>query len=134
MRTSRLLGILTLLTALALTTAPAHAEFDFTIDVLPSSSKAIKMERTGPARDFVQRAAVYLRYVPLKAGQRVFPAFINTHNYLTCADKPEKKWYLESVSRVDYDKGSGIAVYGFFFSRPACDGPTFHMEAVTTES
>ncbi|MCC6763632.1 MAG: hypothetical protein IT293_03135 [Deltaproteobacteria bacterium] len=132
MRTLRLLGMLTLLTALA--PAPARAEFDFTVEVLPSSSKAIRMERTGPARDFVQRAAVYLRYVPLKSGQRVFPAFINTHNYLTCADKPEKKWYLENVSRVDYDKGTGIAVYGFFFSRPECDGPVFHMEAVTTES
>lgn len=133
MRTSRLLGTLTLLAALALTTTPARAEFDFAIDVLPTSSKSVKMERTGPARDFVQRAAVYLRYVPVKAS-RVYPAFINTHNYLTCPDKPEKKWHLESVSRVDFDKASGIAVYGFFFSRPECDNATFHMEAVTSES
>ena len=133
MRTSRLLGTLTLLAALALTTAPARAEFDFSIDVLPTSSKSVKMERTGAARDFVQRAAVYLRYVPVKAN-RVYPAFINTHNYLTCPDKPDKKWPLESVSRVDFDKSTGIAVYGFFFSRPECDNATFHMEAITSES
>ena len=135
MRTSgTLLGTLSLVTALlAFAPGTARAEFDFTIDVLPSSSKAIKMERTGPARDFIQRAAVYLRYVPVKAN-RVYPAFINTHNYLTCADKPDKKWYVEGVSRVDYDKATGIAVYGFFFSRPECEDATFHMEAITTES
>ena len=61
------------------------------------------------------------------------PAFINTHNYLTCEGKPDKKWYVEGVSRVDYDKASGIAVYGFFFSKPECDLPTFQMEAITAE-
>ncbi len=133
MRTSRLLGTLTLFTAIALAPTPARAEFDFTVEVVPTSSPSIRMERTGPARDFVQRAAIYLRYVPVKAS-RVYPAFINTHNYLTCPDTPEKKWHLENVSRVDFDKASGIAVYGFFFSRPACDNATFHMEAITTES
>jgi hypothetical protein len=38
------------------------------------------------------------------------------------------------VSRVDFDKGTGIAIYAFFFSRPECDNPTFHMEAITAES
>ncbi|OQY67296.1 MAG: hypothetical protein B6D46_07360 [Polyangiaceae bacterium UTPRO1] len=128
-----MLSTLTLLAALALAPASARAEFDFTVTQLPTSSQYIRMERTGPARDFIQRAAIYLRYVPVKAN-RVYPAFINTHNYLTCPDKPEKKWYLESVSRVDFDKASGIAVYGFFFSRPECDDATFHMEAITTES
>lgn len=134
MRTSRLLGTLSLLAALfALTPGSARAEFDFTVEVAPTSSKAVKMERTGPARDFVQRAAIYLRYVPVNAN-RIYPAFINTHNYLTCPDKPDKKWHVEAVSRVDFDKGTGIAVYGFFFSRPECENATFHMEAITAES
>jgi len=110
----------------------ARAEFDMKVENAPTSSKAFKLERTGPARDFIQRVAVYLRYVPVNKG-RVHPAFINTHNYLTCEGKPDKKWYVEGVSRVDYDKASGIAVYGFFFSKPECDLPTFKMEAITAE-
>jgi hypothetical protein len=117
----------------ALVPSLARAEFDMTVEVAPTSSKAIKMERTGPARDFVQRAAVYLRYIPLK-GDRAHPAFINTHNYLTCPDKGDKKWPVEGVSRVDFDKSSGIAIYAFFFSRPECENATFHMEAITAES
>jgi hypothetical protein len=112
--------------------ATSKSTFDMKVDIAPSSSKVIKMERTGPARDFVQRAAIYLRYIPTSG--RAHPAFINTHNYLTCPDKGERKWPLEGVSRVDFDKGSGIAVYGFFFSRPECDNATFHMEAITAES
>jgi len=128
------LGKLTLVaTLVALVPGLARADFDMAVDVTKTSSKAIKMERTGPARDFIQRAAIYLRYIPA-TGNRVHPAFINTHNYLTCPDKPDKKWYVESVSRVDFDKGTGIAVYGFFFSRPECDNATFHMEAITAES
>ncbi len=133
MRTSGwLLGTLGLITVL-IAPAMARAEFDMSVDVAKTSSKVLKMERTGPARDFIQRAAIYLRYVPVK-GTRVHPAFINTHNYLTCPDKPDKKWVVEGVSRVDFDKASGIAVYGFFFSRPECDDATFHMEAITAES
>lgn len=130
----RQLGTLTLLaTLVALTPSSARADFDMAVTIAPTSSKAIKMERTGPARDFVQRAAIYLRYIPV-SGNRVHPAFINTHNYLTCPDKGDKKWYVEGVSRVDFDKGTGIALYGFFFSRPECDNATFHMEAITAES
>jgi hypothetical protein len=116
----------------ALSPTLARAEFDMKVELAPGNSKAFKLERTGPARDFVQRVAVYLRYVPVK-GNRVHPAFINTHNYLTCEGKPDKKWYVEGVSRVDYDKAGGIAVYGFFFSKPDCDLPTFTMEAITAE-
>ena len=118
--------------AIALSPASARAEFDFTIDTAKTSSKAFKLERTGPAKDFVQRAAVYLRYIPEKG--RVYPAWINTHNYLTCPDKGDKKWHLESVSRVDYDKGTGIGIFAFFFSRPDCENATFHMETITAES
>jgi len=126
------LGLIAALVALA--PALARADFDMTVDVAKTSSKAIKMERTGPAKDFVQRAAVYLRYMPAKEGAKVYPAFINTHNYLTCPDKPDKKWVVEGISRVDYEKDSGIAIYGFFFSRPECDNATFHMEAITADS
>jgi len=125
------LGLLAALVTLAPTLA--RAEFDMTVDIAKTSSTAIKMERTGPAKDFVQRAAIYLRYIPVK-GNRAYPAFINTHNYLTCPDKGDKRWYVEGVSRVDFDKGTGIAIYAFFFSRPECDNATFHMEAVTAES
>jgi len=123
------LGMIT--AGVALSPSLARAEFDMKVENAPTSSKAFKLERTGPARDFVQRVAVYLRYVPVKG--KVHPAFINTHNYLTCEGKPDKKWLVEGVSRVDYDKGSGIAVYGFFFSKPDCDLPTFKMEAITAE-
>ncbi len=118
---------------LALIPTLARAEFDMTVEIAKTSSKLIKMERTGPAKDFVQRAAIYLRYIPAK-GDRVHPAFINTHNYLTCAEKADKKWVVEGVSRVDFDKSSGIAIYAFFFTRPECEAPVFHMEAVTAES
>jgi hypothetical protein len=108
------------------------AKFDMNVVVADTSSKRIKMERTGPARDFIQRAAVYLRYIPVKENSREHPAFITSHNYLTCPDK-DKRWPVEGVSRVDFDKASAIAVYGFFFSRPECDHPTFHMEAIIAD-
>ena len=111
--------------------APAEkSAFDMNLQVADTSSKAVTLERTGPARDFIQRAAIYLRYIPVDRGERQHPAWINTHNYLTCPDKGDKRWPLEGVSRVDFDKSSAIAVYGFFFSRPECDTPTFHMEAI----
>jgi hypothetical protein len=115
------------------TPAGGASKFDMTVVVADSSTKLIKMERTGPAKDFIQRAAIYLRYVPMKENTRVHPAFINMHNYLTCPDKGDKKWYLEGVSRVDFDKASGIGIYGFFFSRPECDDPTFKMEAIVAD-
>ena len=49
-------------------------------------------------------------------------------------EKADKKWVVESVSRVDFDKASGISIYAFFFSRPECEAPVFHMEAITAES
>ena len=128
------LGQLSLIAAIvALVPTLAQAEFDMTVEIAKTSSTVIKMERTGPAKDFTQRAAIYLRYIPLK-GNRAHPAFINTHNYLTCPDKGDKKWWLENVSRVDFDKGTGISIFAFFFTRPECDTATFHMEAITAES
>lgn len=133
MRTSLLSTIGLIAMLVALSPEAAQAQFDMKVEIAETSSKMIKMERTGPARDFVQRVAVYLRYIPV-TGNRVHPAFINTHNYLTCEDKPGKQWVVEGVSRVDFDKATGIAIYGFFFSKPDCTLPTFHMEAITAES
>lgn len=125
------LGLIAAIVALVPTLA--RAEFDMTVEIAKTSSNSFKMERTGPAKDFIQRAAIYLRYIPLK-GNRVYPAFINTHNYLTCPDKGDKQWVVEGVSRVDFEKGSGVSIFAFFFSRPECDNPTFHMEAITADS
>jgi hypothetical protein len=113
--------------------ALARADYDMTVDIAKTSANTFKMERTGPAKDFVQRTAIYLRFIPAK-GNRIHPAFINTHNYLTCPDKADKRWPLENVSRVDFDKSTGISIFAFFFTRPECDNATFHMEAVTAES
>ena len=129
----KLILIAALFALTAITPALARAEYDMAVEIAKTSSNTFKMERTGPAKDFVQRTAIYLRFIPHK-GNRIHPAFINTHNYLTCPDKGDKRWPVESVSRVDYDKGSGISIFAFFFTRPECDNATFHMEAITAES
>jgi hypothetical protein len=129
----RKLVLIAVLFALAVTPVLARADYDMTVDIAKTSANTFKMERTGPAKDFVQRTAIYLRFIPAK-GNQIHPAFINTHNYLTCPDKGDKRWPVESVSRVDYDKGSGISIFAFFFTRPECDNATFHMEAITAES
>lgn len=131
MRTSQW-KIAVLIVALAFCPTLALAEFDMELAVAPTSSKLIKIEKPGPARDFQQHMAIYLRVLPVK-GNRVFPVFIDTHNYLTCPDS-EKRSNLTRVSRVNFDKPSGIAIFGFFFPHVGCDRPTFHMEAVVGES
>lgn len=121
-----------LVAALAFCPALALAEFDMELAMAPTSSDLIKIEKPAPARDFQQHVASYLRVLPAK-GNRVFPVFIDSHNYLTCPDS-EKRWTLTRVTRVNFDKPSGIAIYGFFFPRPDCDRPTFHMEAIVGDS
>lgn len=118
--------------ALVLLPGLARAEFTMTLDVSPQSSNLVKIENPSPARDFVQHAALYLRFIPVK-GNRVFPVFIDTRNYLTCPDK-DKRWKLNRVSRVSFDKPTGIAIYGFFFDRPECDNPTFRLESIVADS
>ncbi len=121
-----------LVAALAFCPALALAEFDMELAMAPTSSDLIKIEKPAPARDFQQHVAAYLRVLPAK-GNRVFPVFVDTHNYLTCPDS-EKRWNLTRVTRVNFDKPSGIAIYGFFFQHPDCDRPTFHMEAIVGDS
>jgi len=121
-----------LVAALASAPTQALAEFDMELVVAPTSSKLMKIEKPTPARDFQQHVAAYLRVVPVK-GNRVFPVFVDTHNYLTCPDS-EKRWNLRRVSRVNFDKPTGATIYGFFFPRPDCDRPTFHLEGVVGES
>jgi hypothetical protein len=80
----------------------------------------------------VDHVAVYVRIIPIK-GNRVFPAFIDSHNYLTCPDS-DQRWLVNRVAQVMYERRRGITVLGFFFDRPSCDQPTYHMEAVIADS
>jgi len=110
----------------------AVSAFEIEYKVPPETAKKIQIERTGPGEDLGDHVALYLRFIPVKSN-RVYPAFINTHNYLTCPDK-EKKWLLNNVAEVDHHKRSGIKVLGLFFDKPECDNPTYHMETVVADS
>lgn len=116
----------------ALAAQPALAAFDAELKVDEQTTKSMGVEKPTPARDFVQNAAVYIRILP-KKGNRVFPVFINTKNYLTCPDT-EQRWLVNDVKQVSYDRRSGVKVLGFFFNRPTCDNPTFHMSGVVADS
>lgn len=120
-----------LLAILLLSAAPAAA-FDIDLKLSNDVSKHMSIEKPTPARNFVERVASYLRIIP-KQGNRVFPVFINTHNYLTCPGDETKKWVLNDVKQVAFDRRSGITVLGFFFDTPDCDNPTFHMEPIVGE-
>lgn len=117
-----------------LSAVPALA-FDIELDLNPKlAAGAMTVEKPTPGRNFVEHVASYLRVVPTK-GNRVAPAFINTHNYLICpSDSTKKKWYLNDVKQVSFDKRSGVTVLGFFFDNPGCDNPTFHMEPIVGET
>ena len=122
------------LVALLLVATPAMAEFDIELDVAKTSAKEIKIEKPSPGRDFVTHAATYLRVIPTAGDPpRAYPVFIDTRNYLTCPDS-DQQWKLNRVTRVHMDKPSGAMIFGFFFDRPSCDNPTFHLEAITGES
>ncbi len=118
------------LATLLLSTVPALA-FDIDLDVNTKlAADALTIEKPTPGRNFVEHVASYLRVLP-KKGNRVAPVFINTHNYLTCPnDSTKKKWYLNDVKQVSFDKRSGVAILGFFFDTPGCDNPTFHLEPI----
>jgi hypothetical protein len=94
--------------------------------------KYLTIEKPGPGRDFVEKVGSYLRFLP-KKGNRVAPVFINAHNYLTCPDN-EKKWQVNDIKQVTFDKRSGSTVIGFFFDKPACENPTFHMEPIVGDA
>ena len=115
-----------------LSAVPALA-FDIELDLnLKLAAGAMTVEKPTPGRNFVEHVASYLRVLPTK-GNRVVPAFINTHNYLTCPNET-KKWYLNDVKLVSFDKRGGVSILGFFFDNPGCDTPTFHMEPIVGET
>jgi hypothetical protein len=112
---------------------PQKPKFDITLEDDGALKSLVKIERTGPARDFINNTAIYLRFIPVKQGDKVHPVFIQDRNYLTCP-KSDKKYPLNDVKQIDNDKRRGIKMYGFFFQRPECDDPTFHMSAVSAQS
>jgi hypothetical protein len=116
------------LAALLLAAVPAAA-FDMDLEVKNDISKWAKIEKPTNARDFVDRVVSYQRFVPNPGQGHVFPVFINTHNYLTCPNS-DKKVILSDVKRVSWERRRGIAVLGFFFDKPGCEKPTFHMEPI----
>jgi len=121
-----------LVAALVLMAMPALADFD--IDVKPDLkyAKGLKWDKPTAGKAFEGgRAVSYVRISPAK-GNRVSPAFITTHNYLTCPDS-DKRALLNDVKEVSNSRRSGVKVLGFFFDRPACDKPTFHMEPILAD-
>ncbi len=121
------------LAALALSAAAAQAAFDMEYDFDPAAAKYMKIEKPTPARDFANKVAAYLRLVPAEGKTRVFPVFINSQNYLTCPDT-DTRWTLVDVKQVSHERRRGIKVLGFFFDRPTCDKPTFHMKPVVADN
>lgn len=111
--------------------APETPKFDMTLKQSDVDTKLYRIERAGPARDFINHAAIYIRFIPVKEGGKVFPVFIQERNYLTCP-KNDKRWLLNDVKQVDADRRRGIKMFGFFFDRPECDDPTFHFSPVTS--
>ena len=123
-----------LLFALTVASLPGAANaFSVTLDATPETLKAMKIEGTNDAVNYEDHAQVFLRLIPVK-GNRVFPAFINTHNYLTCPDKKDKKYLLYQISEAELFKRKGIRLLSFFFEKPECDEPTYHMEAIVADS
>lgn len=120
-----------LATTLILAADRALAAIDTDLVVEPGSSKDMKVEKPSPARDYIDHIGVYIRVIPLK-GNRVYPVFINTRNYLTCPDS-DKKWLVNDVRDVAFDRRKGVRVLGFFFDKPSCEKATLHFEGITAE-
>ena len=133
MRLSDSRSLLLLAGALLVLAPRAASAFDIDYEPPKELAKVVKIERTGPGEDFGDHVALYLRFIPLK-GTRAFPVFINTHNYLTCPDEKDKKWLVNNIAEADLYKRTGVRLLAFFFDKPACDKPTYHMEAVLAES
>lgn len=133
MRVRRLKRTIPILATLVLTAAaPPAALAVFEADFKPDAEtvKAMGVEKPTQARDLVDQVSLYIRIAPLPGkGSQVYPAFINTRNYLVCPDS-DKHYLLKKVSRVANDRRRGIKVLAFFFDKPACEKATFHMSAV----
>ena len=115
--------------------SPDKAEkpaFDISLEVDQKYAQNLKVEKPTVGKNFGDHVVSYLRILPAK-GNRAYPVFINTHNYLTCPGS-DKKTPVDAVKQVSGDRRSGVKVLGFFFGNPGCEKPTFHMEPVLAES
>lgn len=128
MRTT--LGLL--VTAMLLIAMPARADFDIDLQVDTKYAPGLRVEKPTKGRNFGEHVASYIRVLPAIGKKRAFPAFISTHNYLTCPGS-DKKTPVSDVKQVSYDRRSGMKIIGFFFDPPGCDAATFHMEPILAE-
>ncbi len=133
MTTLRLRSGLVLATLLLAAAAPAATPFDIDLDVTNDAPKYMQIEKPTAGRAFVGHVVSYVRIIP-KVGKPIYPAFITTHNYLTCPDKKDKKWNVTDVKQVSFDRRSGVEIIGFFFDTPECQNPTFHLEPILADS
>ena len=120
-----------LVSALALPVARLAGATDFDLNLVTdeATKKRVDIENAmKQGRDFINHVGIYLRFIP--KGEEAFPVFIDTQNYLTCPDVKDKKWNVNDIKQVHIDVRSGVKVYAFFFDKPTCDAPVFHMKAV----
>jgi hypothetical protein len=107
----------------------AAADFDLNIILDDDTKKLVDVEHAMlKGRDFINHVGIYLRFIP--KGKEQFPVFIDTQNYLSCPDIKDKKWMVNDVKQVQADERTGIKSYAFFFDKPECDNPVFHLDAV----
>jgi hypothetical protein len=130
MHTGRWTRTLLLTALICAAPATAAADWDVKLETDDEIQKYASIEIPSKGRDFIN-LVVYLRFVP-KQGNRFFPAFIDDRNYLHCPDT-EKRWNVNAIKRVDFHARSGVKILGFWFDKPDCEEPVFHMEAVVAE-
>ncbi len=108
------------------------ADFDLVLETDPETTKRVQIENAMThGRDFINHVGIYLRFVP--KGEEAFPVFIDTDNYLSCEDT-EETWLVNDVKEVHTHVPSGIKVFAFFFDKPSCPNPVFHMKAIFGDS
>jgi hypothetical protein len=105
------------------------AAFDIDLEVDHQYAKDVTVEKPTAGRSYGDHVVSYLRFIPKQGTDRVFPAFINTHTYLTCPNS-EKHLIVNDVKQVDHDRRSGVKILGFFFDKPECDNPTVHVQPI----
>jgi len=132
MRITRLLTVMLGVAGIALGAQLAGAaDFDLKLEVDPGITERVSIENAMRGRDFINHVGIYLRFVP--KGKESFPVFIDTENYLTCEDS-EAKTTVNDVKEVHTHEPTGIKVYAFFFDKPGCAEPVFHLKAVFGDS
>jgi hypothetical protein len=133
MRNRRFWSTALLLTAVTLAARSVlAADFDVNVDTDEITKSKVELEFPMRGRDFINHVGIYVRFVPKQ--DETFPVFIDQQNYLTCPDKEGKKWPVNDVKQVDTHERSGVKVYAFFFDKPDCDAPVFHMKPIFGDS